>query len=182
MSFQATAVAATPANAMEIGTPPKNVTSVQAPPPQFRVLTSSNSFDSKSNLPSFAARFHMSAEATKLFNTLQQSPLPPGSEVRIQHCDPVESTFKIDPRLNAFFSAVAYRRIIALPQSSITDAKCIQSTRGKNLRAVGRQGKIIKFWVSRCGFRLLQVGETNTEKLLLSEIWPRKVRPPTKTI
>ncbi|KAG5682439.1 hypothetical protein PVAND_011791 [Polypedilum vanderplanki] len=40
-----------------------------------RVLTSSNSFDSKSQIPSFSS-YHMSAEAAKLFATLQQSPLP----------------------------------------------------------------------------------------------------------
>lgn len=45
-----------------------------------RGLTSSNSFDStKSNLP--AASFQMSSEATRLFNTLQQSPLPLISDV-----------------------------------------------------------------------------------------------------
>jgi serine/threonine-protein kinase SIK2 len=40
-----------------------------------RILTSSNSFDSKSNIPNFSP-FHMSAEAARLFQTLQQSPLP----------------------------------------------------------------------------------------------------------
>lgn len=41
-----------------------------------RHLTSSNSFDSKpSQLPNFAM-FHMSEEARRLFQTLQQSPLP----------------------------------------------------------------------------------------------------------
>lgn len=43
---------------------------------QQRILTSSSSFDSKSNLSGYAAGFYMSAEATRLFNTLQQSPLP----------------------------------------------------------------------------------------------------------
>lgn len=47
-----------------------------------RGLTSSNSFDStKSNLP--AASFQMSSEATRLFNTLQQSPLPLISDVSL---------------------------------------------------------------------------------------------------
>lgn len=47
-----------------------------------RGLTSSNSFDStKSNLP--AASFQMSSEATRLFNTLQQSPLPLISDVSV---------------------------------------------------------------------------------------------------
>lgn len=41
----------------------------------MRVLTSSNSFDLKSN-PSALCRFNMSAEAAKLFETLQESPLP----------------------------------------------------------------------------------------------------------
>lgn len=52
------------------------------PPPSHRVLTSSNSFDSKSNLPQYGASgFQMSLEATRLFNTLQQSPLPlPGGD------------------------------------------------------------------------------------------------------
>lgn len=49
-----------------------------------RVLTSSNSFDSKSNLPSFAG-YHMSAEAARLFQTLQQSPLPVANDV-INYC------------------------------------------------------------------------------------------------
>lgn len=40
-----------------------------------RILTSSNSFDSKSNITNFSP-FHMSAEAARLFQTLQQSPLP----------------------------------------------------------------------------------------------------------
>jgi hypothetical protein len=40
-----------------------------------RVLTSSSSFDSKSNIPNFSS-FNMSAEAARLFQTLQQSPLP----------------------------------------------------------------------------------------------------------
>ncbi|XP_055910115.1 serine/threonine-protein kinase SIK2 isoform X2 [Eupeodes corollae] len=44
---------------------------------QSRSLTLSNSFDSKSNLSNnFPMGFQMSAEATKLFYTLQQSPLP----------------------------------------------------------------------------------------------------------
>lgn len=46
-----------------------------------RTLTSSNSFDSKSNLSTnFQPTFQMSAEASKLFHTLQQSPLPPSSQ------------------------------------------------------------------------------------------------------
>lgn len=64
-------------------TPPKpnTITSTATSPQNFRVLTTSSSFDSKSNIPSFCNRFQMSAEATKLFNTLQQSPLPVNSEV-----------------------------------------------------------------------------------------------------
>ncbi|XP_037915898.1 serine/threonine-protein kinase SIK2-like isoform X2 [Hermetia illucens] len=58
-------------NPMEISsTPPSN-----HPP---RILTSSNSFDSKSNLPNnySPSNFQMSVEASKLLYTLQQSPLP----------------------------------------------------------------------------------------------------------
>lgn len=70
--------------AMELGTTPPQQQHIIVPPPPvpppFRVLTTSNSFDSKSNIPNFS-RFYMSAEATKLFNTLQQSPLPINSEV-----------------------------------------------------------------------------------------------------
>lgn len=57
-------------------------------PSHSRILTPSNSFDSKSNsqinngsatstgmAPGFAM-YHMSAEAARLFQTLQQSPLP----------------------------------------------------------------------------------------------------------
>lgn len=77
---------------MELGTtPPKHPTSnglstlpppqssqqqQQPPPPQMHTLSNSNSFDSKSSIPNFCQRFQMSAEATKLFQTLQQSPLP----------------------------------------------------------------------------------------------------------
>jgi hypothetical protein len=50
-----------------------------------RVLTSSNSFDSKSQIPSFSA-YHMSAEAAKLFATLQQSPLPLPQNDVINYC------------------------------------------------------------------------------------------------
>lgn len=42
----------------------------------MRVITSSNSFDLKSNPAALANRFQMSAEAAKLFETLQESPLP----------------------------------------------------------------------------------------------------------
>lgn len=42
----------------------------------LRVLTSSNSFDLKSNPAALLGRFQMSAEAAKLFETLQESPLP----------------------------------------------------------------------------------------------------------
>lgn len=48
---------------------------------QYRVLPTSSSFDSRSNSANPTGRFHMSPEATKLFNTLQQSPLPINSEV-----------------------------------------------------------------------------------------------------
>lgn len=90
---QATAVAdpnRTPNTPMELSsTPPTqqqstpqqhNISSLAAP--SYRVLTTSNSFDSKSNVPNIHGRFFMSPEATKLFNTLQQSPLPINSEVR----------------------------------------------------------------------------------------------------
>lgn len=86
---QATAVAdpnrvqsSKPTN-MELGTtPPKHSTTnglstlPPQPPQQMRTISTSNSFDSKSNIPSFCHRYQMSAEATKLFQTLQQSPLP----------------------------------------------------------------------------------------------------------
>lgn len=45
-------------------------------PMPIRMLTSSNSFDMKSNPAALLGRFQMSAEAAKLFNTLQESPLP----------------------------------------------------------------------------------------------------------
>lgn len=82
---QATAVAdpnRTPNTPMELSsTPPtQNISPLAAP--SYRVLTTSNSFDSKSNAPNVAGRFFMSPEATKLFNTLQQSPLPINSEVK----------------------------------------------------------------------------------------------------
>lgn len=68
---------------MELGTTPPTHNSIipsTSPSAQLRVLTTSNSFDSKSNIPNYG-RFQMSAEATKLFNTLQQSPLPIAAEV-----------------------------------------------------------------------------------------------------
>lgn len=49
-----------------------------------RILTSSNSFDSKAQIPNFST-YHMSAEAAKLFATLQQSPLPLQTDV-INYC------------------------------------------------------------------------------------------------
>lgn len=90
MNFQATAVAdpnrtqTTKPTNMELGStqpmhPMNGVTTL--PPPQMRALSTSNSFDSKSSIPNFCNRFQMSAEATKLFQTLQQSPLPIGGEV-----------------------------------------------------------------------------------------------------
>lgn len=64
------------------------IQTVQPPAPasstllQSRILTTSNSFDSKSNLAGFATSFQMSVEASKLFQTLQQSPLPlPSTDV-----------------------------------------------------------------------------------------------------
>ncbi|XP_055840590.1 serine/threonine-protein kinase SIK2 isoform X2 [Episyrphus balteatus] len=58
---------------------------------QSRSLTLSNSFDSKSNLSNnFPMGFQMSAEATKLFYTLQQSPLP-------EVCDIGESSRFLSP-------------------------------------------------------------------------------------
>lgn len=64
-------------------TPPKHpLNGLSAlPPTQFRALSTSTSFDSKSSIPNFCTRFQMSAEASKLFHTLQQSPLPLNSEV-----------------------------------------------------------------------------------------------------
>lgn len=89
--LKATAVAdpgrvqSNPSTAMELGTTPPQQQHMIVPPPPvpppLRVLTTSNSFDSKSNIPNFSGRFYMSAEATKLFNTLQQSPLPINTEV-----------------------------------------------------------------------------------------------------
>ena len=55
------------------GTQPKRH-AISAMP--IRMLTSSNSFDLKSNPAALCGRFQMSAEAAKLFNTLQESPLP----------------------------------------------------------------------------------------------------------
>lgn len=91
--FQATAVAdpnraaqsTKPTNMELSSTPPKHSSNGMSslPPGQFRALSTSNSFDSKSNIANFNSRFQMSAEATKLFNTLQQSPLPVNSEVRL---------------------------------------------------------------------------------------------------
>lgn len=71
---------------MELGTtPPKHSSNgLSAPPPQFRALSTSNSFDSKSSIPNFCHRFQMSAEASKLFHTLQQSPLPLATE-QVRH-------------------------------------------------------------------------------------------------
>lgn len=70
---------------MDIASNPPTLQSHPTPPPPSttpsRILTSSNSFDSKSNMAGFAAGFYMSAEATRLFNTLQQSPLPLVSDV-----------------------------------------------------------------------------------------------------
>lgn len=72
---------------MELGTtPPKHANGLSTLPPQqpqMRTISSSNSFDSKSSIPNFGHRFQMSAEATKLFQTLQQSPLP--LEVRFSY-------------------------------------------------------------------------------------------------
>lgn len=107
--LQATAVAdpgrvpSNPSTAMELGTTPPQQQHMIVPPPPvpppFRVLTNSNSFDSKSNIPNFSGRFYMSAEATKLFNTLQQSPLPINSEVSaISACRPHrQSKLKFSP-------------------------------------------------------------------------------------
>lgn len=93
--FQATAVAdpnrtqtTKPSNMELSSTPPKHPSNGLSahPPNQFRALSTSNSFDSKSSIPNFSSRFQMSAEASKLFHTLQQSPLPiNNSEVTINH-------------------------------------------------------------------------------------------------
>lgn len=79
--IQATAIAESPRSMshqqnsqMEISQMGSNCSTIHHP--SQRVLTSSNSFDSKSNLPSFHNSYHMSSEASRLFNTLQQSPLP----------------------------------------------------------------------------------------------------------
>lgn len=67
--------------AMELGTTPPKHTPIMpstSPSAQLRVLTTSNSFDSKSNIAAFG---RYPAEATKLFNTLQQSSLPINQEV-----------------------------------------------------------------------------------------------------
>lgn len=50
-----------------------------------RILTSSSSFDSKSNMSNFSP-FNMSAEAARLFQTLQQSPLPLPQQDVINFC------------------------------------------------------------------------------------------------
>lgn len=79
--IQATAISESPRSLnhhqnsqMEISQVGSNCSTIHHP--SQRVLTSSNSFDSKSNLPSFHNSYHMSSEASRLFNTLQQSPLP----------------------------------------------------------------------------------------------------------
>lgn len=66
-------------------TNPKNLKQQKRSPPlpQFRILTASKSFDSKCSAINPTDRFHMSPEAMKLFRTLQQSPLPTRSEVKI---------------------------------------------------------------------------------------------------
>lgn len=84
---QATAVSENrPPNAptpMELSSTPPTQQHINAlAAPSYRALTSSNSFDSKSNVPNLSGRFFMSPEATKLFNTLQQSPLPINAEPR----------------------------------------------------------------------------------------------------
>lgn len=58
-----------PSPAPHVPIPPMNIHHVP------KTLTSSTSFDSKSNIPNFSA-YQMSAEAARLFQTLQQSPLP----------------------------------------------------------------------------------------------------------
>lgn len=64
-------------------TPPKqsHMSALVTSPSNGRAITSSNSFDSKSSIGNFCGRYHMSAEAAKLFSTLQESPLPPCPEV-----------------------------------------------------------------------------------------------------
>lgn len=64
-------------------TPPKqsNMSTLVTSPSNVRAITSSNSFDSKSSIGNFCGRYHMSAEAAKLFSTLQESPLPQCQEV-----------------------------------------------------------------------------------------------------
>ncbi|XP_055302048.1 serine/threonine-protein kinase SIK1 isoform X4 [Sitodiplosis mosellana] len=73
-----------PANMELSSTPPKHPSNGLSalPPNQFRALSTSTSFDSKSSIPNFCSRFQMSAEASKLFHTLQQSPLPLNSETQ----------------------------------------------------------------------------------------------------
>lgn len=61
----------------------------------MRVLTSSNSFDLKSN-PAALCRFHMSAEAAKLFETLQESPLPLPNEQALVNDETILRTTAIN--------------------------------------------------------------------------------------
>lgn len=87
LSFQATAVADPNRNGTSTATPtpsPQNplefnpaATSTTPVHPSGRHLSSSNSFDAKSHLPAgFSLGYQMPVEATRLINTLQQSPLP----------------------------------------------------------------------------------------------------------
>lgn len=93
-----TAPTPSPQNPLELNA---TQTGQQAPPattstpvhPSARHLSSSNSFDSKSHLPAgFPLSFQMPLEATRLMNTLQQSPLPlqqpPQDTYRYLHGDP----------------------------------------------------------------------------------------------
>lgn len=53
----------------------------------MRAITSSNSFDLKSNPAALPVRYQMSAEAAKLFETLQESPLPlPSADTNEEVC------------------------------------------------------------------------------------------------
>lgn len=93
-SLQATAVAdpnrngtstatptPSPQNPLEFNPTAATTTTPVHPHPSGRHLSSSNSFDAKSHLAGFSLGYQMPVEATRLINTLQQSPLPLPSTV-----------------------------------------------------------------------------------------------------
>lgn len=84
---QATAIS-DPSRHLPVGEPNRQSSSstIVGHTGQSRSLTLSNCFDLKSNLSNdFPMGFQMSAEATKLFYTLQQSPLPEVGDDRLEH-------------------------------------------------------------------------------------------------